>query len=125
MLNLARLLILLALAINVKRGLAIPLPPESGHEWTALITCMILGLLEAAAFLALGSRTRGATLFVYLLGGLGVAAVVTHVPMLMHMIRDQEPFGFFALALVEGVALGLAGVLKWWHEHRLPPLRPA
>lgn len=125
MLNLARIAILLALALNVRRGLAIPLPPESDHEWLALIICMILGVLEAVAFIALGSRTRGATLFVYLLGGLGLAAVVTHVPMLVHMMRDQEPFGFFAMALVEGAALGLAGVLKWWHEHRLPPLRPA
>lgn len=124
MLNLARLAILVALAINVKRGLAIPLPPESDHEWAALITSMVLGVLEATAFIALGSRTRGATLFVYLSGGLGAAAVVTHVPMLIHMIRDQEPFGFFALALVEGAALGLAAVLKWVNDHRAP-LRPA
>lgn len=125
MLNLARLAVLIALAINATRGLAIPLPPESDHEWVALLSCMILALLEAAAFIALGSRRRGATLFVYSLGGLGLAAVITHTPMLLHMIRDQEPFGFFAMALVEGAALGLAALLKWWHEHRHPPLRTA
>ena len=125
MLNLARIAVLFALALNLKRGLAIPLPPESDHEWMALIICMILGLLEAAAFIALGSRTRGATLFVYSLGGLGLAAVVTHVPMLVHMIRDNEPVTFFAMALAEGAALGLAAALKWWHEHRSPPLRTA
>ena len=125
MLNLARTAVLLALALNVKRGLAIPLPPESDHEWMALITCMTLGLLEAAAFVALGSRKRGAMLFVYSLGGLGLAAVVTHTPLLIHMIRDQEPFGFFAMALTEGGALAIAALLKWWHEHRHPPLRTA
>ena len=125
MLNLARIAIIIALVLNVKRGLSVPLPPESGHEWLALITCMILGVLEVAAFFALGSRKRGPTLFVYLLGGLGLAAAVTHTPMLVHMIRDQEPFGFFAMALVEGTALGLAGVLKWWHEHRQSPFRTA
>jgi hypothetical protein len=124
MLNLARLAVLLALALNVKRGLAIPLPPESDHEWMALITCMTLGLLEAAAFVALGSRTRGATLFVYLLGGLGLAAAITHSPMLVHMIRDHEPFGFFALALVEGTALALGALFKWLHERGVGP-RPA
>ena len=125
MLNVARLAILLALALNMKRGLAIPLPPESDHEWVALITCMILGVLEAAAFIALGARGRGPRLFVYSLGGLGVLAAVTHTPMLVHMIRDHEPFGFFAQALVEGAALGLAAALRWVHEHRPPPLRTA
>ena len=125
MLNVARFAVLLALTLNMRRGLAIPLPPESDHEWMALIICMILGLLEAAAFIALGSRTRGATLFVYSLGGLGLAAVITHTPMLIHMIRDQEPIAFFATALVEGAALGLAAALKWRHEHRPPPLRAA
>ena len=91
MLNIARAAILIALALNLKRALAIPLPPESDHEWMALILCMILGVLEAAAFIALGSRKRGATFFVYSLGGLGLAAVVTHAPMLVHMIRDNEP----------------------------------
>ena len=124
MLNLARIAILIALALNVKRGLAIPLPPESDHEWMALIICMTLGLLEAAAFVALGSRKRGATLYVYSLGGLGLAAVLTHMPMLVHMIRDQEPFGFFAMALVEGAALALAALLKWLHERTTGP-RPA
>ena len=123
MLNVARLAILIALALNVRRGLAIPLPPESDHEWMALITCMTLGLLEAAAFVALGSRKRGATIFVYSLGGLGLAAAITHTPMLVHMIRDQEPLGFFAMAMVEGAAIGVAAVLKWVHDHRTPPLQ--
>lgn len=123
MLNLARLAILLALALNVKRGLALPMPPESGHEWFALTTCLILGALEATAFVALGSHRRGATLLVYSLGVLGLAAAVTHTPMLVHMIRDQEPYGFFAMALAEGAALGLAAALKWRNEHRPPPLR--
>jgi hypothetical protein len=124
MLNAARLAVLLALALNVKRGLAIPLPPESDHEWMALITCMTLGLLEAAAFVALGSRKRGATLFVYSLGALGLTAALTHAPMLVHMIRDHEPFGFFAMALVEGAALALGALFKWLHERGLGA-RPA
>ena len=125
MLNASRLAILIALALNVKRGLGVPMPPESTHEWIALTTCIILGVIEAIAFLAIGSQRRGAALFIYSLGGLGLAAVVTHTPMLVHMIRDHEPFGFFALALVEGAALGLAAGLKWVHDHRPPPLRTA
>jgi hypothetical protein len=125
MLTLARLAILVALALNMRRGLAIPMPPESGHEWFALTACLILGILEAGAFVALGSHRRSAALFVYSLGGLGVAAVVTHTPMLVHMIRDNEPVSFFAMALVEGAALGLAAALKWRHEHPPPPLQAA
>jgi hypothetical protein len=125
MLNLARLAILIALALNVKRALAVPLPPESEHEWMALVSFMILGVIEAAAFIALGSRGRGAVRFVYSLGVLGVVAVVTHTPMLLHMIRDQEPLGFFGSAMVEGAALALAAGLKWGHEHTHPPLHAA
>lgn len=121
MLNVARLAILIALALNVKRGLAIPLPPESDHEWIALITCMTLGLLEAAAFVALGSRTRGATLFVYSLGAIGLLATVTHVPMLVHVIGEGAPAGFLSMALVEGAALALAALLKWRHERGVGP----
>ena len=125
MLNVARIAILIALALNLKRALAIPLPPESDHEWMALLICMTLGLLEAAAFVALGSRSRGTTRFVYALGGLGLAAALTHTPMLVHMIRDKEPYGFFAMAMAEGAALGVAGILKWWHEHRSAALHAA
>jgi hypothetical protein len=98
--------------------LALPMPPESSHEWTALTISICLGVLQALAFVALGSRRRGAVLFVYSLGALGFLAAVTHTPMLVHMIRDQEPVGFFAAALVEGLALGMAALLKWQHEHQ-------
>src|SRR5262245_36920881 len=125
MLNAARLAILIALTLNVKRGLAVPMPPESAHEWTAITICIILGAIEAVAFLAIGSPRRSASVVVYSLGILGSLAVITHTPMLIHMVRDHEPVGFFAMALVEGVMLGLAAAFRWWHEHRAPPLQTA
>jgi hypothetical protein len=122
---LARAAVILALTLNVMRGMAIPLPPESSHEWMAISIVLVLAILEAVAFLALASVRRSAAGFVYVLGVLGLLAVVTHVPMLVHMLRDNEPVTFFAQALIEGSALALAAGLKWRHEHRPPPALPA
>lgn len=124
-LNAARFAVLVALTLNVIRGLGIPLPPESAHEWWALTTSIILGAVEAAAFFALASRRRAAAIFVYSLGGLGLIAAVTHVPMLIHLLREDEPLGFFVMAVIEAAALAVAAVLKWRHEHGTPPLRAA
>jgi hypothetical protein len=120
-LNLARLAVVIALVLNIRRGLEIPFPPESSHEWTAFSIVITLGVLEATAILLLGSRRRSAAAFIYSLGGLGLLAAVAHLPMLLHLFGDNEPIRFLALALTEALLLAVAAVLKWLHERRSPP----
>jgi len=120
-LNLSRLAVVIALALNIGRGLEIPFPPESSHEWTAFSIVITLGALEATALLLLGSRRRSAAAFIYSLGGLGLLAAVTHLPMLLHLFVENEPITFMALALTEALLLTVAAGLKWLHERRSPP----
>ncbi len=120
----ARVAVVLALILNLKRGLSEPFPPESAHELMAISTALVLGSLEAIALFALGSSRRSATAFIYTLGGIGLLALVTHVPMLTHMIREHDPITFFALVLTEATLLAFAAALKWWHEHRPNPPLP-
>ena len=121
----ARFAVVIALVLNVKRGLEIPFPPESAHEWTAFSIAIVLGVLEGTALLVLGSSHRAARWFLYSLGGLGLLAAVTHVPMLLHMAADNEPTAFLALALSEALALAVAGGLKWLDDRRSAPTLPA